>query len=959
MASAGLGSAYRHLRSLFGAGSVVGLGDGQLLARYSGSKDELAFEALIGRHGPLVLTTCRAVLKSEHDVEDAFQATFLVLARKAGSVQGVESLGGWLHRVAYRASLQLAREESRRRRKEAEASAMTFPVASHPGPDPEWKPILHEEIDRLPKSQRLPVVLCDLESLTYQQAADQLGWTVPTLRCRLARGRQKLRDRLSRRGITASAVVALMAGSSASGSIVPALLVRSTVAAGTRGVTSAGVLALTQIILRGMLMTKIQMGTTALLAALGLATAGVVASGAGRPDEHRPAMKPGTSPSPPAIAKADLPEGQKPGEMVEFRGVVVSPGGKLVANATIRWSRNFFWNDPEHREPEAMSGPDGRFAISAPREKYDQLASERWPIWMVASAPGFGFGWIAPGPRHDPSSELTLRLATDDLPIEGRLLDLEGRPVAGATIRPYEVNVPLGGDLTPWIAGFQDQEKPLDQGMDGGIQLKWPSVTTDPDGRFRLEGFGRERMVRFVITGPNVETAIGYAMTKAVPSIRVKNINLIGPDPLVLNGASFDLAVAPCKPIVGVVRDQDSGEPLAGVEVKGMVYLERDRAFSPFNKVVTDDQGRYRLVGLPTSERYRMLASPGEGLPYLPREVIEAADTPGMDPATIDIRLRKRSLIRGRLIDKQTGQPVSGFVEYHAFRDNPMLKQDQGLRDMETPLVWTQAGGKFSIAALPGRGVLAARASFDFEYRMGIGAERIEGYPRDNTSFSTLTNFVFPGSYHSMVEVNVDSEAESTEVDLQLDPGRTLEVTAVDPEGRPIGGTNARGISDMFSSLGYPEESSTFTIYALDPSSPRRLTITHEGRKLIGSVYLKGDEAGPLTIPLAPWGTMIGRVLDDEGNPSKYRGLESPFMTRHRSPEEAGDLPAPTHVGIPIGKDGRFRIEGLVPGLKYSAIVRNPENGMWGDVFQDSIVGSGEVKDLGDLKVQAPEKKQE
>ena len=106
MASIALGTAFRHLRDLFGAGTAAGLGDGQLLARYADSKDEAAFEALVARHGPMVLATCRAVLKSEHDVEDAFQTTFLVLARKAHSIRGGDTLGGWLHRVAYRAAVE-------------------------------------------------------------------------------------------------------------------------------------------------------------------------------------------------------------------------------------------------------------------------------------------------------------------------------------------------------------------------------------------------------------------------------------------------------------------------------------------------------------------------------------------------------------------------------------------------------------------------------------------------------------------------------------------------------------------------------------------------------------------------------------------------------------------------------------------------------------------------------------
>ena len=206
MASAGLGTAFRHLRDLFGVGTATGLEDGQLLARYSAANDAVAFEALVARHGPMVLATCRAVLKSEHDVEDAFQTTFLVLARKAHSIRAGDTLGGWLHRVAYRAAVQAGVEAKKRRRKEAEASAMAPFSASRPDleTDHELRPFLHEEINRLPESQRLPVVLCDLEGLTYNQAADQLRWTVPTLRCRLARARQRLKGRLLRRGFRRS-----------------------------------------------------------------------------------------------------------------------------------------------------------------------------------------------------------------------------------------------------------------------------------------------------------------------------------------------------------------------------------------------------------------------------------------------------------------------------------------------------------------------------------------------------------------------------------------------------------------------------------------------------------------------------------------------------------------------------------------------------------------------------------
>ena len=171
--------ASRHLRDLFSNGTATGQTDGQLLTRYANCNDGSAFEALVMRHGPMVVATCRAVLKHEHDIEDAFQASFLVLARKAGSVRAEKALGGWLHRVAYRIAVQAKNESERRRRHELEAAAMTNARTTSPGPDVELYSVLHSEIERLPERERLPVVLVDLDGLSYEQAAGRLRWTVP------------------------------------------------------------------------------------------------------------------------------------------------------------------------------------------------------------------------------------------------------------------------------------------------------------------------------------------------------------------------------------------------------------------------------------------------------------------------------------------------------------------------------------------------------------------------------------------------------------------------------------------------------------------------------------------------------------------------------------------------------------------------------------------------------------
>ena len=174
MPSATLGSSLKHLCDLFRGGTAVGLSDGELLARYAASQDGPAFEALVARYGPMVAGTCRAILHDHHDVEDAFQATFLVLARKAASIRAGVCLGGWLHRVAHRTAVQKSIEAKRRRRHESEVPVIDAPDPTRHTLDFDAISILHDAIDRLPTSLRLPVVLCDLQGLTYEQAAAQL-----------------------------------------------------------------------------------------------------------------------------------------------------------------------------------------------------------------------------------------------------------------------------------------------------------------------------------------------------------------------------------------------------------------------------------------------------------------------------------------------------------------------------------------------------------------------------------------------------------------------------------------------------------------------------------------------------------------------------------------------------------------------------------------------------------------
>ena len=199
----------RHLRTLFNVGTVAGLSDSQLVERFltrNGEAAELAFSALVERHGAMVLRVCRRILSDPNDVHDAFQATFLVLVRRASAIRDRESLASWLHGVALRvatsarsASIQRAVRERGFAR--PETSREVDLVESN-----DLHVALHEEVDRLPERFRGPILLCDLQEKTHEQAAEQLGCPVGTVKSRLSRGRDQLRARLIRRGLAPAAV---------------------------------------------------------------------------------------------------------------------------------------------------------------------------------------------------------------------------------------------------------------------------------------------------------------------------------------------------------------------------------------------------------------------------------------------------------------------------------------------------------------------------------------------------------------------------------------------------------------------------------------------------------------------------------------------------------------------------------------------------------------------------------
>ncbi len=286
MTSGVAGELPRHLGRLFGAGSAVGLTDAELLEQLRRRRDpaaEAAFEAIVARHGAMVLTVCRRVLLEAHAADDAFQATFLVLVRNVGTlrVRAPGTLGPWLHGVAYRIALKSRQGTARRLARERRAGISAAGRPSEAVECGELNALVHEEVDRLPSKYRSPVVLCYFEGRTHDEASAALGWPVGTVRGRLARARNLLRERLARRGVAPGAWIGQAIFKPMLPVEAPARLLDATVTAAVRGTPGAAVAAMAEVVPGTMFAVRVKM--MAFIAGIVLMAAGFALALRGAP----------------------------------------------------------------------------------------------------------------------------------------------------------------------------------------------------------------------------------------------------------------------------------------------------------------------------------------------------------------------------------------------------------------------------------------------------------------------------------------------------------------------------------------------------------------------------------------------------------------------------------------------------------------------------------------------------
>ncbi|HJT78643.1 MAG TPA: sigma-70 family RNA polymerase sigma factor [Gemmataceae bacterium] len=334
----------------------AGLTDGQLLGCFLEYRDEAAFAALVRRHGPMVWGVCRRLL-NHHDAEDAFQAAFLVLFRKASSIRPRERVANWLYGVAHRTALQARRTAARRKVREKQVTELPEPAAAEQDLRRDLQPLLDQELSHLPDAYREVIVLCGLEGKTRKEAARQLGLPEGTVGSRLARARTMLAKRLARHGLALSGGVlaAVLSQQVASGSAPPAP-VPSTIQAASRlaagqaaGGVSATVAALTEGVMKAMLLTKLESVVAVTLATAFLVGVGAgllgFASAAGQQSEGK---------------KADAVAPQKEPPKEKSAGGVILKGGSKYQNPEMEDLQGVW-------QMESLVGPHGK----VPEERFE------------------------------------------------------------------------------------------------------------------------------------------------------------------------------------------------------------------------------------------------------------------------------------------------------------------------------------------------------------------------------------------------------------------------------------------------------------------------------------------------------------------------------------------------------------------------------------------------------------
>lgn len=647
------------------------------------------------------------------------------------------------------------------------------------------------------------------------------------------------------------------------------------------------------------------------------------------------------------------------GNEITFSGRVVDPEGRPYANARLLLTNKM---DSRFRllswRSVGRSGDDGTFKVRFDVDQLDIPKSARPAI--VAVADGYGIAWFRPGPAigrrgtwdRKSVADITLTLSKD-VPATGRILDLQGEPIAGVSVRPVQVMASTDGKLDTWLdlvkvgkarAGLHLKPRvKLIEGM-GTCE----AATTDKDGRFAIHGLGADRVVYVFIEGEEVETTFARLVTRKVGKLGTKDTDAgvsMGRLPdvasgrleTVYHGIPAELFIAPTRPIVGRVTNGKTGKPVAGIRVEAMARGDA----TIFG--ITDEDGRYRLTGLPVRSRAYIVTKP-----ELERRYVQAtARIPareGAEPVTIDLKVYRGVRVTGRVTDAQTKEPIRAVnVFYTPMGDNPNRRLVLWTTDGWTR---TDRDGRFSVLALHGEGVVAI-----FNPKGYLALDQQEG----GEKIASL-NTDIGMSLHNMAAAEVLDLADNVETrtcTFALRRGKPFDVRIVDAAGKPVTGVKIWARSGRESWDKQPVEGDRATLENFNPKHPRMVLAAHEETGQVGRLVL--DHEGGPAIVMTAGGALKGRLVDVDGLPKA--GVKIGLSASGPKSFYIYESAAP--FSVQTDKDGRFSIRCLDPRLEYRVTTMPGAVMSAGNqvtflvprvILEKLKVTAGELRDIGDVR---------